>query len=108
MPIVLVLLLSAICFVTSKGYRVTATLLAVDLSAGPLQTGMLFALWGLFPFLLSIYAGRLADRFDNSVLMVWGLAGFSASLTLPFFSAGGSSLFVSMAAAGLLLNVARR
>ncbi|MBA2387709.1 MAG: FtsW/RodA/SpoVE family cell cycle protein, partial [Acidimicrobiia bacterium] len=29
-------------------------------------------------------------------------------LTLPFFSAGGTSLFVSMAGAGLLLNVARR
>lgn len=29
-------------------------------------------------------------------------------LTLPFFSAGGTSLFVSMASAGLLLNVSRR
>jgi predicted MFS family arabinose efflux permease len=101
MPIVLVLILCAICFVTSKGYRVTATLLAVDLGAGPLQTGVLFALWGLFPFLLSVYAGRLADRFDSRVLMLWGLAGFSASLTLPFFFPSLAMLYLSMALGGL-------
>ena len=43
------------------------------------------------------------------VINVGGVIGLMpvTGLTLPFFSAGGSSLFVSMAAAGLLLNVAR-
>ena len=68
MPIVLLLVLCSISFVSTKGYRILATLFAVELGAGPLQTGMLFAMWGLFPFVLSIYAGRLADRFDNPLV----------------------------------------
>jgi cell division protein FtsW len=45
----------------------------------------------------------------QTVINVGGVTGLMpvTGLTLPFFSAGGSSLFVSMAAAGLLLNVAR-
>ena len=45
----------------------------------------------------------------QAVINVGGVTGMMpvTGLTLPFFSAGGSSLFVSMAAAGLLLNVAR-
>src|ERR1700712_4523748 len=101
MPIALVLALSTITFVSSKGYRIAATLFAVDLGAGPLQTGILFALWGLFPFVLSIYAGRLADRFDNRVLMYYGLAGFSVSLALPFAFSGLPVLFISAALGGL-------
>ena len=34
-----------------------------SLGAGPLQTGMLFALWGLFPLVLSVYAGRARRSF---------------------------------------------
>ncbi|HEV7802480.1 MAG TPA: MFS transporter [Burkholderiales bacterium] len=100
MAIVLVLLLSAVSFVSSKGYRIAATLFAIDLGAGPLQTGILFALWGLFPFLLSIYAGRLADRFDNRLLMYYGLAGFTVSLALPAVFPALAVLYLSAALGG--------
>ena len=45
----------------------------------------------------------------QTIVNVGGVSGLMpvTGLTLPFFSAGGSSLFVSMASAGLLLNVAR-
>src|SRR5690349_18969753 len=100
MPIILVLALTTITFISSKGYRVAATLFAAELGAGPLPTGIIFALWGLFPFLLSIYAGRLADRFDNRVMMFCGLSGFAASLALPFLVPGMPALYVSAALGG--------
>jgi MFS family permease len=100
MPIVTVLTLCTISFIGSKGYRVAATLFAVDMGAGPLQTGVLFALWGLFPFLLSVYAGRLADRFDNRLLMYCGLTGFSVSLSLPFVFPSLPALYASAALGG--------
>jgi MFS family permease len=59
------------------------TLFAVDLGAGPFETGMLFAAYGLIPFLFVVYAGRIADRIGNRVLMYAGFTGFAASLTLP-------------------------
>jgi MFS family permease len=83
-PLALILTLSTLSFVSTKGYRIAATLFATELGAGPLIVGVLFALWGLFPFLLSIYAGRLADRLDNRVLMICGSVGFTLSLALPF------------------------
>src|SRR4051812_26154587 len=100
MPIVTLLALSSASFVSTKGYRVLATLFAVSLGAGPLETGLLFALWGLFPFLLSVYAGRLADRFDNRLLMFYGLTGFTAALALPFAFPMLPVLYVSAAIGG--------
>jgi cell division protein FtsW len=58
-----------------------------------------------------LLAGGIAAWFGvQTIVNTGGVSGLLpvTGLTLPFFSAGGSSLFVSMTAAGLLLNVARR
>jgi MFS family permease len=101
MPLAIVLVLSSVSFISTKGYRVLATLFAVKLGAGPFETGVLFALWGVFPFLLSVYAGRLADRFDNRLLMYYGLTGFTLSLALPFVFPVLPALYISAALGGL-------
>lgn len=58
-----------------------------------------------------LLAGGIAAWFGvQTIVNIGGVTGMMpvTGLTLPFFSAGGSSLFVSMTAAGLLLSVARR
>jgi cell division protein FtsW len=58
-----------------------------------------------------VLAGGIAAWFGvQAIVNLGGVVGLLpvTGLTLPFFSAGGTSLFVSMVAAGLLLNVARR
>lgn len=58
-----------------------------------------------------LLAGGIAAWFGvQAIVNMGGVSGLMpvTGLTLPFFSAGGSSLFISMTAAGLLLNVARR
>lgn len=94
MPLALLLVLISIAFITMKGSRILMTLYAVDLGAGPFETGILFALYGLFPFLLAIAAGRLADRFDNRLLIYWGLGSYTASLVLPYFFPSMAILYV--------------
>jgi cell division protein FtsW len=58
-----------------------------------------------------LLAGGIACWFGvQAIVNLGGVTGLLpvTGLTLPFFSAGGSSLFVSMTAAGLLLSVSRR
>jgi cell division protein FtsW len=58
-----------------------------------------------------LLAGGISAWFGvQAIVNLGGVTGVMpvTGLTLPFFSAGGSSLFVSMFAAGVLLSVARR
>ncbi len=95
MPLVLILSLSSITFITMKGSRILMTLYAVAMGAGPFEIGILFALYGLFPFLLAVAAGRLADRFDNRLLMYWGLGTYTISLALPYFFPSMLMLYIA-------------
>ena len=100
MPIALVLTLTSIFFVAMKGNRVLVNLFAVDLGAGPFQTGLLFALHGILPFLFAVSAGRVADRFDNRVLMYIGLTTYGVAMLFPFLWPGLPALYLSAAFAG--------
>lgn len=58
----------------------------------------------------AMLAGGVASWFAvQTVINIGGVTGLLpvTGLTLPFFSAGGSSLMVTLAATGVLLNVAR-
>jgi MFS family permease len=94
MPLALLLVLSSIAFITMKGSRILMTLYAVNLGAGPFEVGILFALYGIFPFLLAIAAGRLADRFDNRLLIYWGLGTYTISLAIPYFFPSLTTLYL--------------
>ncbi len=100
MPINFVLLLSSVLFVSLKGSRVLVTLFAVDLGASALQVSVLFALHGLFPLLLAVSAGRIADRYDNRILMYFGLGGYAASLAMPFLLPALTTMYFSVALGG--------
>lgn len=61
------------------------------------------------PFAKLVAGGIVSWLAVQAVVNVGGVVGLLpvTGLTLPFFSTGGSSLFVTMVAGGLLLNVAR-
>jgi MFS family permease len=101
MAIALVLLLSAVTFVSLKGARVLMTLFAIDLGAGPLATGFLFAFYGLLPALLVVHAGRIADRIGNRILMYVGFAAFACALTLPALVSSLPMLFIASPLIGI-------
>lgn len=101
MGIALVLLLSTVTFVSMKGSRVLMTLFAIELGTGPFETGLLLGLYGLFPFLLAVRAGRIADRFGNRVLMYSGLAAVTAALALPAALPVLPVLFIAASLTGL-------
>jgi MFS family permease len=97
-PIIAIVLLWNCAY---KGGRVANTLLALDLGAAPLDTGLLLATYGVFPLLLAIVTGRIADRYGVRVPVVVGTIVTAVGVLLPLFWQALPMLFLSAAVSGV-------
>jgi len=83
-----------------KGGRILNTLYALELGATPLIIGLLLATYGVFPLLMAVKAGRIADRYGSRVPIMSGMVVCSLAVMLPWFSPTLPMLFVSAALTG--------
>jgi MFS family permease len=84
-----------------KGSKVLISLFAIDLGAVPATIGLLYAMYSVFPILLSVYAGKVSDRFGFRLPVIFASCGVVVSLLLPFFFPGLATLFVYATLAGM-------
>jgi MFS family permease len=92
-------LLNWACFMSS---RVLMSLYAIEMGASAAAIGLLIALYGLGPLLLSVQAGRISDRVGSYRPIVLGSAGLALGLVIPFVLGGLAVLY----AVALIVGVA--
>lgn len=83
-----------------KGARVLNTLYALELGATPLHIGLLLATYGVFPLLLAVTAGRLADRYGSRIPLITGMVVSTLGAILPWFAPSMPLLFAAAAVTG--------
>lgn len=84
-----------------KGVRVLNTLYALELGATPLLIGLLLATYGVFPLLLAVKAGRIADRYGSRMPVIAGMVVCTIGALLPWFAPSMPLLFAGAAVTGL-------
>ena len=83
-----------------KASRVLNTLFALELGAKPFETGLLLAMYGIFPMLFGAYAGKIADRHGVRMPLYLGLVLLGIGVALPFAFPTYMALFLSAAIGG--------
>lgn len=99
--IVLLTLLTLIVQGCHMGSRMVASLFAIELGANPLLIGALISVYSVFPLLLAVYSGRIADRFGSRYPMLGGSAVFVLGLLLPFLWPKLAMLYIAAALVGV-------
>jgi MFS family permease len=107
--IYLILFLGLLSWASFMSSRVLMSLYAIQLGAPPAAIGVLIALYGLGPLLLSVHAGRVADRVGTYRPILLGSAGLALGLLLPYLLPTLPVLFVAavvMGSALVYINIA--
>ena len=87
--------------ISTRAAHVILVLYAVELGAQPVAIGVLAAMFSLFPMLLAVPAGRLADRIGVHWLLVFGAAAAGCGMLLPYLFPTLLMVFVAAALIGL-------
>jgi MFS family permease len=95
-----VLVLALFSMTGVRAGRVLLALYALNLGAQPLAVGLIAATFSVFPMLLSLLAGRFADRFGSRWPLIVGTAGGACGMLAPYFAPGMPALFVAAAMNG--------
>ena len=100
-----VLSLSLINATSVLAVRVVLALYALELGAEPLTVGILSATFSVFPMLLSVPAGRLADRFGSSWLLILLSITGTFGMLLAYFVTGLPVIFTAVAMSGMSYGI---
>lgn len=101
MAIYLVIALTVLTHTSFKGSKVLISLYAIQFGATPFEIGILFAMYSVFPVLLSVYAGKVSDRLGFRIPMLLGASGLLIGLLLPFVVPRLATLYASAALIGM-------
>jgi cell division protein FtsW len=95
--------------IIAEEFGILGSVLVIGLFATLCYFGLQAAVRSRDAFGAILAGGTTAWLSAQACINIGGVVGFLpvTGLTLPFISYGGSSLFMAMAASGLLLNVAR-
>jgi MFS family permease len=100
MQVNFILILAVLNQTGARAGRVVLALYALHLGASPLTVGVLAATFSAFPMMLSVPAGKLADRFGSRWLLMLGAVGGGLGMLVPYFNAGQLAIFVAAAMLG--------
>ncbi|MGQ0752563.1 MAG: MFS transporter [Betaproteobacteria bacterium] len=101
MAIHLLVLLTILTHLGFAGSRLAVPLLAVDQGASAFLVGSIVALYALFPTVLALPAGRMADRVGFRIPLVFGTGAILAALLVPYAWPTLTALYFTACVLGL-------